>query len=598
MLNSCIMFGNNYPIIKNEIIDSKNILYIKSKVTSCKCPNCNKESNKYHSTYIRKIQDTPIHNIETWLYVSAYEFECENKGCNVKTFTEELPFARKNKVMTDALIQFILSISIFLSSSTTSLILSFLGVKVSTDTVDNIVKKIKVVDNPNVEAVGVDDVAVRKGQTYATAIYDLNDHHLIALLEGRDAENLKEWLGKHPKIKIVARDRASNYATAINEILPECIQVADRFHLFQNLVEHLKKIFYDEVPEKIFIKDNKIIEEKIKKVPSELTNIDESILNSLNYDNLEPIDELGNTIIYDDKKHDLDSKQYVEQAKRRVEKVHMIKMLRERLENSNCHETKSIAKEFGISQASLRKYKKLTDEEVENIVNRRNYKKGKTLMDDYKNMIYKMLKDNISQDYIMAYVLKKGYQGSPRYLRDYINLIAKNNGMDYHENRTFIRSEYPSDVTIITRRELLKYILTLDQKKNKNNEITKYLDIIVERYPIIKEIEQIFKDFHNVIFNNDESLLDNFIETYKDKVETFCNGIKKDIASVKNAISLQINSGFVEGNNNKFKLIKRIVYGKQKLCNLFKKSYLCFLATLDNFAIKEIVNNVLEDNEK
>ena len=137
MLNSCMMFRNNYPIIKNEIIDNKNILYIKSNVTSCKCPECKQESNKYHSTYTRKVQDTPIRNIETWLYVSAYEFECSNKQCEVKTFTEQLPFARKNKVKTDALIQFILSISIFLSSSTTSLILSFLGVRVSADTVDN-----------------------------------------------------------------------------------------------------------------------------------------------------------------------------------------------------------------------------------------------------------------------------------------------------------------------------------------------------------------------------------------------------------------------------------------------------------------------------
>ena len=125
MLNSCIMFGNNYPIIKNEVVENKNILHIKSKITSCKCPNCNKISSTYHSTYTRKIQDTPIHNIETWLYVTAYEFECENKECTVKTFTEELPFTRKNKVMTDVLIQFVLSISIFLSSSATSLILSF-----------------------------------------------------------------------------------------------------------------------------------------------------------------------------------------------------------------------------------------------------------------------------------------------------------------------------------------------------------------------------------------------------------------------------------------------------------------------------------------
>ena len=36
--------------------------------------------------------------------------------------------------------------------------------------------------------------------------------------------------GHHHKVRIVARDRASAYATAISEILPDCIQVADRFH--------------------------------------------------------------------------------------------------------------------------------------------------------------------------------------------------------------------------------------------------------------------------------------------------------------------------------------------------------------------------------
>ena len=53
----------------------------------------------------------------------------------------------------------------------------------------------------------------------------MNDHHLLALLEGRDAENLKEWLNNHNKIKIVARDRASSYAAAISEILPNCIVI-------------------------------------------------------------------------------------------------------------------------------------------------------------------------------------------------------------------------------------------------------------------------------------------------------------------------------------------------------------------------------------
>lgn len=55
----------------------------------------------------------------------------------------------------------------------------------------------------------------------------------IALLDGRDKETVKSWLQNHKKIKIATRDRASAYANAISEVLPECTQIADRFHLLQ-----------------------------------------------------------------------------------------------------------------------------------------------------------------------------------------------------------------------------------------------------------------------------------------------------------------------------------------------------------------------------
>ncbi len=89
---------------------------------------------------------------------------------------------------------------------------------------------------------------------------------------------------------------------------------------------------------------------------------------------------------------------------------------------------------------------------------------------------------------------------------------------------------------------------------------------------------------------NDENKIDEFIKKYeKSKLNSLCNGLKKDIAAVKNAISSKISSGFVEGNNNKFKLIKRIVYGKMNLVNLFKKCYVSFLATKDNFSIYDLI---------
>ena len=103
-------------------------------------------------------------------------------------------------------------------------------------------------------------------------------------------------------------------------------------------------------------------------------------------------------------------------------------------------------------------------------------------------------------------------------------------------------------------------------------------------------VEQVFNDFHSVIMSDAPELVDQFIDIYEDtEISDFCQSIKKDIAPVKNAISYNVSSGFVEGNNNKFKLIKRIVYGKSKLVNLFRKCYVAFSVTKEDFTLAELL---------
>ncbi len=47
-----------------------------------------------------------------------------------------------------------------------------------------------------------------------------------------------------------------------------------------------------------------------------------------------------------------------------------------------------------------------------------------------------------------------------------------------------------------------------------------------------------------------------------DELESFINGIKRDITAVKNAIRLDYNNGLAEGSVNKLKVVKRIMYGR------------------------------------
>jgi transposase len=308
------LLDKDHFVYKVHEDDESYHIYVKSRPHSGICPLCGVESRELHATYVRILQDTPIHCKQTFLHVTGYKYECHNPLCEGKVFMEDLRFAKPSQVRTDALTSLILGVSMFLSNEGASTVLSLLGVKVSNDTIKRIYDRLKFVDNPDVEEVGIDDVAIRKGQKYATAIYDLNDHHLIALLDGRDAQTLKEWLKTHKKIRLVARDRATAYASAINEILPDCIQVADRFHLLQNLMDKLKDIFKEEIPQEIFIENGAVLDkapEKIEKKP------DEEELKNLHYDNTTPLNPDGTVTTYDNKHRKLDSKQYKSREKSR-----------------------------------------------------------------------------------------------------------------------------------------------------------------------------------------------------------------------------------------------------------------------------------------
>ena len=69
-------------------------------------------------------------------------------------------------------------------------------------------------------------------------------------------------------IKVVTRDRASAYAKVISEELPDAMQVADRFHLHQNLLEAIKKALNHTFPATVSIthvEQSTVIEEPCKK---------------------------------------------------------------------------------------------------------------------------------------------------------------------------------------------------------------------------------------------------------------------------------------------------------------------------------------------
>src|SRR5690606_12221323 len=88
--------------------------------------------------------------------------------------------------------------------------------------------------------VGIDEWAWRKGQRYGTIICDLERNRVLELLPGRNADTVASWLARHPGIAVIAPDRAGISPDGARWGPADATQVADRWHLLQNLGEALR----------------------------------------------------------------------------------------------------------------------------------------------------------------------------------------------------------------------------------------------------------------------------------------------------------------------------------------------------------------------
>jgi transposase len=574
-----LLFGNMLEVDPEKNLsvdyDGRRVhVFLRSTSESGICPCCGTCAHKVHCTNYRHPQWMPVGGMTTYAHIALKRFKCENESCPQQTFVEELENARKYQQRSDLVNTVLFAVSVFCSDIAAAMICRDMGIMVSHDSANRIIEHCFVEDDPDIEFIGVDDVCLRKGQTYHTAIYDGNDHHLLALLDGRDGKALKEWLREHPKIKIVARDRASAYAAAIAEVLPQAMQVADRFHILQNLLDYLNDIFKAEMPQKIFIRDGVVLDQEPDKVKTLSVPLDSPELNELHYDNTPPVDKNGNEIHYCNKNRNENSEKYRTYARNRAIKYERVQTLRREWASADHKNMKQFAKQHSVSVSALKKYLSMSEEEAALLLEIKEYKKHRTDMDDYMNIVFKMLSDGQRPELIYSYILHIGYKGSSCSLENHIKFIALNNfsiklGKDFHTKEV-----YPDDTVVIRRFDVLKYISMKNKDKMKDSDVVRYYDQIREKYPAVELCSEIWTTFYLILMGDDPDKIDDFLEKYEGSaISPFVNGIKKDIAAVKNAISSLVSSGFVEGGNCRYKSTKRLMFGRSGINHLFKKTY-------------------------
>ena len=255
MLNSAIDLKAFYPeeLAITDIEDTKEkiIIHMHSVSKSCTCYRCGALLHKHHGSHHRMVQDLPILGKQVMLDMQIYDYECDSETCHSFAPTETFDgFLNYNSRMTTRLEDLACVLALETSCEASARIMRSMNIKISGDTVIRLLLKRYSAQPAETcgSVIGVADFAFKKRNKYGTIIVDEETHRPVAVLDGRDGTTLKEWLKQNKHVTTVTRDRASAYAKAVEEILPDCMQVADRFHLHQNLMEAVNKILGREVP--------------------------------------------------------------------------------------------------------------------------------------------------------------------------------------------------------------------------------------------------------------------------------------------------------------------------------------------------------------
>ena len=231
-----------------HLFDDKIILEVEAHQVKAVCPRCQILSTHLHQNHGYYVRDLSLMGRLVLLKVNRRQFKCTTCG---KPFSEELDFVGKHRKHTDRFAEMIVQQVIHSDLHNVGQQNNLTDEEVSS-IVEYISKKKLVIDLTDLQRLGMDEIALHKGENnYITILVDLDRRVPVGFVCSRKHKDIKEVLkgwGQAVLNQIieVSIDLSGNYRGLVQKMIPEANIIAARFHVMKLVGEELNKTIIKE----------------------------------------------------------------------------------------------------------------------------------------------------------------------------------------------------------------------------------------------------------------------------------------------------------------------------------------------------------------
>lgn len=536
-----------------EIVPECITVAVHTTASGAVCPGCQREASRVHSQYQRTLADLPLAHIPVYLHLHVRRFFCDTPTCTRTTFSEPVPaLARRGARRTTRLATEQRYLGLEVGGEPGARLARRQGMAVSADTLLRLARCETAVPAPTPRHLGIDDFALRKGQVYGTIFVDLDTHRPVDLQPERSAQVVEQWLKEHPGVEVITRDRSREYADGASRGAPDAVQVADRFHLLQNVREMLQRVLErhqgalqaattapapEESPPPAPEGDQRTIEPEVREAAS--------------------VDEHSSPLVRAVTPSE-------ESRSRRYAQYEQVQELR-----AQGMSYRAIAAQLHLSRQTVRRYS-VADQFPERATCRSKPSK----LDPFTPYLEQQLAagaDNALQ--LWRDLRDQGYTGSralvSRWAAQHRHLVPVQERTDLSQRRRGrpaqpAKAAPPTPQRRLSARKAAWLLICRPEAVTEDDQCM--IDRLCTHTPVVSTAHQLAQAFITMVRERHAPDLDDWLARATTsgipELQTFAAGIERDKPAVVAALSLPYSNGQVEGQVNRLKLIKRKAYGR------------------------------------